>query len=366
MCVACNTYTPPNIPPVMTLGKEDYYKSYKLSDLVESYRLIPLETNDSCLVGNAGKTIFDSTTFYIKDAVSKVIYHFDMQGKFLNSIGKRGRGPFEYLHLDDYVITNDKKILILDGSLKHIIIYNSDGKPIEHQQLPFFADAVEVLNDSILIFNGSSFEDQVIVWNYRTKRRINSFLKYDSRYSSQPLKSFTKYKDEILWCREFEQTLYKVTEHELTPARYIDFQENAYKGELNKLSKGIYFLAPNIADISRYYENDEYINFIFECEDLDELPFFVYYFKKSRRKIVLNSNYYTDDLTFYHIAPPTVTAYTVHNEPVCILYTSLWLNSLKNTGGDVASKAFEELKRNLNGVSETDNPILVIYKLKNI
>ena len=152
----------------------------------------------------------------------------------------------------------------------------------------------------------------------------------------------------------------------MTPVRYIDFQENAYKGELNKLSQGIYCLAPDIADVSRYNENDKYINFIFECEDLDELPFFVYYFKKSQRKIVLNNHYYADDLTFYPIAPPAVATYTVHNDPVCILYTSLWVNNLKNTTGKAAIKAFEELKRNLNGISETDNPILVIYKLKNI
>ncbi|MBT9661304.1 MAG: 6-bladed beta-propeller [Odoribacter splanchnicus] len=41
-----------------------------------------------------------------------------MTGKLHNTIGRRGRGPFEYLHLDDYCITKNKNILILDGSSK--------------------------------------------------------------------------------------------------------------------------------------------------------------------------------------------------------------------------------------------------------
>lgn len=50
----------------------------------------------------------------------------------------------------------------------------------------------------------------------------------------RPLKPFTKCNNEILWQREFEQMLYRVTEQELIPARYIDFQEFAYNGKLEK------------------------------------------------------------------------------------------------------------------------------------
>ena len=48
--------------------------------------------------------------------------------------------------------------------------------PIALQELPFFADSFEILNDSILIFNGAAFEDQIILWDYRNKKRINSHL----------------------------------------------------------------------------------------------------------------------------------------------------------------------------------------------
>ena len=141
--------------------------------------------------------------------------------------------------------------------------------PIALQELPFFADSFEILNDSILIFNGAAFEDQVVLWDYRNKKRINSYLKYTPHYNCRPLKPFTKCNNEILWQREFEQMLYRVTEQELIPARYIDFQEFAYNGKLEKTPQGIYFLQPDIAHMNRYYENDKYIHFIFECEALN-------------------------------------------------------------------------------------------------
>ena len=112
------------------------------------------------------------------------------------------------------------------------------------------------------------------------------------------------------------------TEQELIPARYIDFQEFAYKGKLEKTPQGIYFLQPDIAHMNRYYENDKYIHFIFECEALDDMPFLVYYFKKSGKKIILINNHYKDDLTFYHITPPAVNAFTTAGDPVSVLYTS--------------------------------------------
>ena len=116
--------------------------------------------------------------------------------------------------------------------------------------------------------------------------------------------------------------LYRVTEQELIPARYIDFQEFAYNGKLEKTPQGIYFLQPDIAHMNRYYENDKYIHFIFECEALDDMPLLVYYFKKSGKKIILNNNHYKDDLTFYHITPPAINAFTTAGDPVSVLYTS--------------------------------------------
>ena len=118
--------------------------------------------------------------------------------------------------------------------------------------------------------------------------------------------------------------------------------------------------------MSRYYENNRYIHFIFECNALDEMPFLVYHFKKSGKTIILNNNHYEDDLTFYHTTPSAVSAFTTSGDPVVVLYTSLWINNLINKSGEFAINAFEELKIKLAKITETDNPVLVVYKLKDV
>ncbi|MFR7823297.1 MAG: 6-bladed beta-propeller [Odoribacter splanchnicus] len=77
-CFSCNNYIPPSIPPTIVINKEDGKQTYKLSDIVLEYQLIPLETSDSCLIGSVGKIIFDTTSFYLKGETSKLIYHFDL------------------------------------------------------------------------------------------------------------------------------------------------------------------------------------------------------------------------------------------------------------------------------------------------
>ena len=40
-CFSCNNYIPPSIPPTIVINKEDCKQTYKLSDIVQEYQLIP-------------------------------------------------------------------------------------------------------------------------------------------------------------------------------------------------------------------------------------------------------------------------------------------------------------------------------------
>lgn len=364
--VACYSCHRQNVASevTMTVEKEDLSKRYKLSDIVQDYDLIPLETNDTCLIGNCRKIIFDSTTFYLKDGVTKTLFHFNLKGKLLRKIGKTGRGPSEYLYLDDFCILKSKDIIILDGGSKKIIIYDSIGRLVATQNLPFFAESLEVVNDSVLVFKGTAFEKQIMLWNYRQKQVISSFLEYDPRYRRSPSKSFSIYNNEVLWRQQFQSRLFKVTENELIPCRYIDFKNHSYDGKLDKSKGGLYFAPSNTALMDYYCENNDYIFFRFQCDELSDLPFFVFYFKDSQKKVILNNNYYIDDMTFYHISPPQIVAYTVDNRPVCVLLTSPWLDKLEEESKENISLTFRKLHGALTNVSYSDNPVLVIYKLK--
>ncbi len=70
-------------------------KSYPLSMIAESVEYISLETTSECLLGEYLNNIFmDKNEIIVFDF--EYAYRFSREGKFLNKIGKKGRGPGEY------------------------------------------------------------------------------------------------------------------------------------------------------------------------------------------------------------------------------------------------------------------------------
>jgi len=70
---------------------------------------VPLETNDSCLIGQIFKVCYANDKIVVLDRnKSKQIFLFDKNGKFINLVGKTGGGPKEYNSPDDISILDDK------------------------------------------------------------------------------------------------------------------------------------------------------------------------------------------------------------------------------------------------------------------
>ncbi len=69
----------------------------KLSELIEGFQVIPLETNEKCLIQNtkihfSENFIFAGTQNFPQTAM---LYRFDKNGNFIDEFGKAGRGPGE-------------------------------------------------------------------------------------------------------------------------------------------------------------------------------------------------------------------------------------------------------------------------------
>jgi hypothetical protein len=65
-----------------------------LSSIAEDIEYIPLETTPSCLLSRCSQVELFNNYIYVKD--SKALYKFDMDGNFIQQIGKIGNGPGEY------------------------------------------------------------------------------------------------------------------------------------------------------------------------------------------------------------------------------------------------------------------------------
>lgn len=79
-----------------------------LSDIAYDIQYIPLETNESNLIGNINKIKFNDKHIFVQDANPPTLHVFDKNGKYIRKIGKYGRGPNEYNFLNDFAFSKIK------------------------------------------------------------------------------------------------------------------------------------------------------------------------------------------------------------------------------------------------------------------
>lgn len=108
--------------------------SLNLSEIVDSIKYIPLETNDSVLIGNNAYVAYgDTDEIFIRS--NKLIYRFDTNGNFKNHIGRIGNGPGEFNLIHNISVNHNRKELYLYVGNNNIIIYDFDGTFIKHIKL---------------------------------------------------------------------------------------------------------------------------------------------------------------------------------------------------------------------------------------
>lgn len=95
----------------------DSGKSVRKADfdkiLDTTFRIVPLATNDECLISNIDKLEIVDGKFYIMDHMSQSVYVFNPDGSYAGKIHKHGRGPGEYANLSNMTVT-ENSILVID------------------------------------------------------------------------------------------------------------------------------------------------------------------------------------------------------------------------------------------------------------
>ena len=91
---------------------------------IDSVEVVPLETTGKALIGLVGKILLlPNGNVLIKSTAS--MFMFRAEGKFLFQIGKNGRGPEEYLTIDDVCLSQDARELWILGGCE-IVKYSTE------------------------------------------------------------------------------------------------------------------------------------------------------------------------------------------------------------------------------------------------
>ena len=97
-----------------------------LSSIAHEIRYIPLETTPACLLSRCRRAEIFNNNIYVADR--KALYMFDMDGSFIQQIGKIGNGPGEYgsvLWFNFIISTNE--IILYSYPTGRINVYDAES-----------------------------------------------------------------------------------------------------------------------------------------------------------------------------------------------------------------------------------------------
>ena len=257
----CSENRPVGQYPVIDVGSSvgDYKRAY-LSEYFSPIELVALETSDVSLVGGGPNVFFrDSFIFVSSLTTTRVIPEqrnilvFNRNGKFLNKIGALGRGPGEYIGINNIFFSHERQtIYVFDGF--NIFEYEFCGLFIRSFPVPVV--------DGQGLWNVSCVEDDVFVGSFLSGYLENLEYKYclfdnngeiikcfPNNYYTDNMttgnswvisSTFASFKiDDKLYLKDnINDTLYTLVNMDLQPMFVFDFGKYSYPlGKINEEGK---------------------------------------------------------------------------------------------------------------------------------
>ena len=227
---------------------------------IDSVEVVPLETTGKALIGLVGKILLlPNGNVLIKSTASMVM--FSPKGKFLFQIGKNGRGPEEYLTIDDVCLSQDARELWILGGCEIVKYSTETGRFIRKTTL----ELPEICNGFDAIASGpghSAFlyycpqmdennfsEDFYCLYRYDEQGRIlQKFLPRKDYGLNIALITQTSDNRYILRPQDSDNICYYLSDSLPVPRVKIDFGKetikNRYSSDLQTYLRSDYYKMP--------------------------------------------------------------------------------------------------------------------------
>jgi hypothetical protein len=212
---------------------EDLTKSHPEYFLETKY--VKLESTDESILGEITQMEIFEKHIYILDRQGKSLKKFDMNGKYLQNIGKEGLGPEEYVSLNAFYINPERKTINIFDPMKNAVLqYDLYGK---------YQNTVEVEKNSTVFFRRLSYlnENEIFCYsgtNWRTNCEC-SILDATKQYAANclypyPLKSdkqmsmgihkhpYSVINNKISFISVFCDTVFSYSNKEIRPRMFIE------------------------------------------------------------------------------------------------------------------------------------------------
>ena len=213
------------------------YGDVSVFDIFSKVEVFPLETTDSSILARISEYDIWKDTIYIFDGQQDDVFVFQMTGKFIGRLNRKGNGPGEYTRIADMNInrfSGNLEVLSVDG---RIIVYDRKNLSFLSQiVLPtYFIHSFQIVSQDydVLYFN-SETSDVLFLYSRKEDKIIASEWKIPEALSFTgflPLKPFYVYNDSLYLYKGYSGETYLVTSDAasiLCPRHSWDFGDNNF------------------------------------------------------------------------------------------------------------------------------------------
>lgn len=194
---SCDTTKQQPLLEDLSLPQEDHPQWSELFS--SNYTATPLETDSTCMIGVIDKIKKFNNEYYIASSGSS-IHRFNNKGKHVMSLNKKGQGPEEYIHVEDfdiYSINGQTEIWISD--YENLKIYDANnGSFLRKISFPFTIYKFKRMeNGHLLLVTGQN--DHFLTLTDEQGNILSEYLEKKVPFLLFRAVQFVKYKNEYLF-----------------------------------------------------------------------------------------------------------------------------------------------------------------------
>lgn len=340
-------------------------------DGLKNLTFIPLEGTPKSILGSIKEIEWDSTTGYWYILNRNAITVFYKNGKFLKRIKEIGKGPGEYLQINNFILADGKYIEIMDGRQHKLIRYDLKmNKLISEKKISFNAWTYAHLSNGNYVFytnkatnniGNKKFLYKILVMDKSFKIIRSRFpfkVKLGQAYYSfnQP-KTLISGSQKVHYNALLTDTIYAITPDSIQPAFFIDYG----KFKLNHLNKKKLSSSGDLYKYLAKHNNEFIVGVTYLITTPSQISFnfiynkhsYLFLFNKNNHKarIIRNIKYGSEKI---NLPKPIQIA----GSDYLGIYSWARLQKLSLKKLDKDTTAYSSL---IKGKQEYQNPVLVLY-----
>ena len=358
--------------------------SVKLSDLgFNNIDYIPLETNQQSLIqrtiniGSYGdRIIIDNNSFIIKQFDN--ILKFRDDGSFVAKIGIKGRGPDEYQTCHDVETDEKGQIYIVDGWKKKLFIYSEKGEFIKTVNFPL-SRAVEFryVEGAFLCYNQNNMGNvensfNLIDTNGKIIKKFPNQYPFavnpNSAYGFMHENLFYRFNGRLFKKEVYSDTVNVYENMKFNPHMIIEVGDRLITPKVRSELAGME-LAKNYITPRNFFEFGDYVyyEFTYKSDFSNTLRYSFIGSKKGNFQVLIKPE---DGIINDLDGGTNILPLTIKDDNTIIgwvdapeLKTHVASEEFKNSKPKYPEKK-KEIEKLANSLKETDNPVLVLVRLK--